>query len=45
MLAVSDEVVEGALHAVKKDGVSVLLSRVDGHVRAVKNNCPHFGIV
>jgi nitrite reductase/ring-hydroxylating ferredoxin subunit len=44
LLATSHEVAEGALHAVKKDGLSVLLSRVDGQVRAVENNCPHFGM-
>ncbi|MGI9309356.1 MAG: Rieske (2Fe-2S) protein [Gammaproteobacteria bacterium] len=44
LLAASSEVTEGALHAVKAKGASVLLSRVDGQVRAVENRCPHFGM-
>jgi len=44
LVAASKEVTEGALHAVKAGGVSVLLSRVDGQVRAVENKCTHFGM-
>ncbi|MDR3418884.1 MAG: Rieske 2Fe-2S domain-containing protein [Nevskia sp.] len=43
-LADSAEVREGAVHAVKAEGRSILLSRVGGKVCAVENRCPHFGL-
>jgi len=43
-VAVPDQVTEGALLAVDADGLSVLLSRVDGKVHAVVNRCPHMGM-
>ncbi len=43
-IAVSGEVTEGELLTVDVDGLSVLLSRIDGKVCAVVNRCPHMGM-
>ncbi|MBS3947671.1 MAG: Rieske (2Fe-2S) protein [Dethiobacter sp.] len=34
---------EGKTAAVKIGGQSILLARVDGHVYALRNECPHLG--
>ena len=43
-VAIPDEVREGELLAVDADGLSILLSRVNGRVHAVVNRCPHMGM-
>ena len=42
--AKSDQVREGALHAVKVGGHPVALTRVNGSVQAFVNKCPHLGM-
>ena len=43
-VASSTEVIANGLFACKVDGTKLLLSRVDGTVRAVVDRCPHFGM-
>ena len=43
-IAVPGQVTEGALLALDADGLPVLLSRVNGKVKAVVNRCPHMGM-
>ena len=43
-IAVSDQVKEGELLTINADGLSILLSRIDGKVFAVVNRCPHMGM-
>ena len=43
-IAVPEQVKEGELLAVDADGLSILLSRVNGRVHAVVNRCPHMGM-
>ena len=43
-IAVPDQVTEGELLTVATDGLSILLSRVNGRVHAVVNRCPHMGM-
>ena len=35
---------EGKAHCVKLNGAKILLSRTNGHVYAIENKCPHFGL-
>jgi nitrite reductase/ring-hydroxylating ferredoxin subunit len=39
-----DDVVEGAVFAVKAGGVSLLLTRVKGRAYAIENKCAHLGL-
>ncbi|MDH3977056.1 MAG: Rieske (2Fe-2S) protein [Gammaproteobacteria bacterium] len=43
-ISLPEELEEGRLVAVDADGVSVLLSRINGVVHAVVNRCPHLGM-
>jgi nitrite reductase/ring-hydroxylating ferredoxin subunit len=43
-VASSSEVKENAAHAARVDGVRLLLTRVEGTVRAIENRCPHLGL-
>lgn len=43
-VAGSTEVKENAPYAARVDGVRLLLTRVDGTVRAIENKCPHLGL-
>ena len=43
-VAVPGQVTEGELLTIDFDGLSVLLSRVNGQVHAVVNRCPHMGM-
>lgn len=43
-VAQTGDVAEGATHAVKAGGHSVLLARVRGKVCAIENKCPHVGL-
>jgi len=43
-IAVPEQVAEGELLTVDADGLSILLSRVNGQVHAVVNRCPHMGM-
>lgn len=43
-VAGSNEVTENAALAARIEGVRLLLTRVDGQVRAIENRCPHLGL-
>ena len=43
-VAKSDEVREGAMHAVQAGGRAALLTRVNGKPQAIENKCPHLGL-
>ena len=43
-VAASAQVIEGKVHVVKHEGVSIGLTRLDGTVRAFENKCPHLGL-
>ena len=43
-VAGSGDIRENAAHAARVDGVRLLLTRVDGEVRAIENKCPHLGL-
>lgn len=43
-IGVSDEIAEGELQALDAEGTPVLLTRIDGQVRAVVNRCPHMNM-
>ena len=43
-ISVVDKVAEGELLAVNADGMPVLLTRIDGQIRAVINRCPHLNM-
>jgi nitrite reductase/ring-hydroxylating ferredoxin subunit len=43
-VAVPGQVTEGELLTIDVEGLSVLLSRIDGQVHAVVNRCPHMGM-
>jgi nitrite reductase/ring-hydroxylating ferredoxin subunit len=43
-VAKSGDVHEGKLHAVRAGERSILLTRIDGKVRAIENKCPHLGL-
>lgn len=43
-VAASEDVREGQLHSARLGQRALLLTRVDGTVRAFENRCPHFGL-
>lgn len=43
-VAVVDELSEGGSRCVKVEGVSLVLVKADGAVRALENRCPHLGL-
>lgn len=43
-ISVTDNIGEGELLAVNADGTPVLLTRIDGQIRAVINRCPHMNM-
>jgi nitrite reductase/ring-hydroxylating ferredoxin subunit len=43
-VASSADIKENASYPVQVNGVRLLLTRVDGAVRAVENRCPHLGL-
>lgn len=43
-ISVAAEIKEGQLEAVDADGTPVLLTRIDGQLRAVINRCPHLNM-
>jgi nitrite reductase/ring-hydroxylating ferredoxin subunit len=43
-VASSEEVRENAAHTARIDGVRLLLTRVEGQVRAIENRCPHLNL-
>lgn len=43
-VASSDEIREGLMHSTTVDGTKLLLSRVDGEVKAVIDKCTHLGM-